>query len=232
MLLILHCKQLSPWVLASSTWPSFLGLSGNGPQFGYWVVAFPAAELWAFPRGTWPTTSPCILGGLSGLWKLSSGFPSEYKQVFAAATADLYLHFELPLNNVVYTWIDNLSDPEFPPCDGKKPSSWRPINEITAYVQRPLNRLTKGLLETTSMDPRYPQDNGKQEFFQATARDFLLENSKLDDIRRKYPILTGAETYYRLWLAETTFLLDVLTGIFSLIYLIEGCSTGNFPWGS
>src|SRR2546421_2992160 len=36
--------------------------------------------------------------------------------------------FPTPLNIVMYAWIDNLSDPQFPPTDGNKPSSWRPVN--------------------------------------------------------------------------------------------------------
>jgi len=59
--------------------------------------------------------------------------------------------FAIPLNSVVFAWIDNLSDPKFPPTDREKPSSRLPANEITQHIQRQLTSLTKGLLEVTPM---------------------------------------------------------------------------------
>lgn len=110
--------------------------------------------------------------------------------------------FMKPLNSVVYAWIDNLSDPHFPPTDGNKPSSWPPVNDITQNIQRQLISLTKGLLEATPMGLKECGGMHEVQFFHRTLRDFVLENSKLEDVALKFPSLTKVETYCRLWLAE------------------------------
>src|SRR2546423_581868 len=116
--------------------------------------------------------------------------------------------FHTPLNIVMYSWIDNLSDPQFPPTDGNKPSSWRPISDITQDAQRQLTSLTKGLLDAAPMaDVLGGEGFGAMrvvQFFHGTVRDYVLENSKLENVRRQFPSLIDVETYHRLWLAEMT----------------------------
>jgi len=112
--------------------------------------------------------------------------------------------FYPPLSSVVYAFIDQLSDLHFPPRDGKKPVSWGSTDETAEDVQLQLKSLTKGLLETVP----FREDNGYVtgrcfvQFFHRTVRDFVLENSKLNDTARNFQNLTKVETYYRLWLAE------------------------------
>ncbi|KAH8804493.1 hypothetical protein F5884DRAFT_754102 [Xylogone sp. PMI_703] len=118
--------------------------------------------------------------------------------------------FETPLNSVVYAWIDSLDDPQFPPTDGIKPSSWPPVNDVIQDVRLQLTSLTKGLLETAPMANALGLESAAfdkmqvVQFFHRTVRDFVLENSKLEDTIRRFPYLIEAEAYHRLWLAEMT----------------------------
>ena len=111
-----------------------------------------------------------------------------------------------PLPSFVYAWIDDLENPDFPSTDGKKPESWPSIDEISERVHRQLTGLTKGLLETVPMQKinNHIGFKGKfgVQFFHRTVRDFVLEDTALKDIARKFPHLTSAENYNRFWLAE------------------------------
>jgi hypothetical protein len=109
------------------------------------------------------------------------------------------------LSSVVYAFVDELSDPNFPPRDGKKPTSWRSTKETAEDVRLQLKSLTKGLLETAPMVNNHVRtENGRRmvQFFHRTVRDFVLEHSKLEDTAGRFPWITKGETYYRLWLAE------------------------------
>jgi hypothetical protein len=115
--------------------------------------------------------------------------------------------FNAPLSSVGYAFIDQLSDPNFPPRDGRKPASWGSAEETAKDVQLQLKSLTKGLLETAPswrFGRHLRKTNWRRsvQFFHRTVRDFVLENSKLDDTASQFPSLTKIETYYRLWLAE------------------------------
>ncbi|PCH07934.1 Hypothetical protein PENO1_009370 [Penicillium occitanis (nom. inval.)] len=111
--------------------------------------------------------------------------------------------FQPPLSIVVYAFVDQLNDLEFPPRDGHKPPSWKSFDETTEHVERQLKGLTKGLLETEPITGRFGQVTNRRsvKFFHRTLRDFVLE-SKLGDTMRQFPSLTEIETYHRLWLAE------------------------------
>jgi hypothetical protein len=115
--------------------------------------------------------------------------------------------FWAPLGSIGYAFIDQLSDPHFPPRDGKNPVSWGSADETAKDVELQLKSLTKGLLETAApkqLDLRFEKISWMRsvQFFHGTVRDFVLENSKLDDTASQFPSLTKIETFYRLWLAE------------------------------
>ena len=141
---------------------------------------------------------------------LDSLEPDDRERAAKMLLLTVHNPFREPLNSVMYAWIDNLSDPQFPPTDGNKPSSWPPVNDITQDVQRQLTSLTKGLLETAPVADRFAMRRepfvAKRvvQFFHRTVRDFVLENSKLENITRQFPSLIEVETYHRLWLAEMT----------------------------
>ncbi|KAH0559261.1 hypothetical protein GP486_004224 [Trichoglossum hirsutum] len=150
---------------------------------------------------------------------LNSLEPDERERAIKMLLLAVHNPFSAPLNSVAFAWIDDLNDPQFPPCDGKKPPSWPPFNEINENVQLQLKSLTKGLLEATPMtnsfepvsrmfemsDPELDEIFGPMRevrFFHRTVRGFVLE--KLESTTRQYPGLINVETYHRLWLAELT----------------------------
>jgi hypothetical protein len=112
--------------------------------------------------------------------------------------------FSSPLSSVVYAFIDQLSNPHFPPLDGKKPTTWGSAKETAEDVQLQLKSLTKGLLETAPIKEPSGIEYGRcfVQFFHQTVRDFVLENSKQNVAVQDFQQLTRIETYYRLWLAE------------------------------
>jgi hypothetical protein len=108
------------------------------------------------------------------------------------------------LGCVAYAFIDHLDDPNFPPCDGKKPASWGSFEEAAEDVELQLKSLTKGLLETVlgrNIDGTVGLRRQIQ-FFHRTVHDFVLEDSKLDNTARRFPSITKVETSCRLFLAE------------------------------
>ncbi|KAI9767609.1 MAG: hypothetical protein M1839_004466 [Geoglossum umbratile] len=153
---------------------------------------------------------------INGLYDqlLDSLEPDDRQRAAKMLLLTVYNPFGKPLNSVVYAWIDNLSDPQFPPTDGNRPSSWPPINDIAQDIQRQLTSLTKGLLDTVPIaDIFRPRRKTAGEifgamqavqFFHRTVRDFVLQNSKLENITSQIPNLIEVETYHRLWLAEMT----------------------------
>ena len=111
-----------------------------------------------------------------------------------------------PLSSVMYAFVDELNDPKFPPCDGKRPPTWRSYEETAQDVRLQLKSLTKGLLETTPMlsefDLRPLEAIEQVQFFHRTLRDFILERFRLEFKTDRLPWVTKNETYYRLFLAE------------------------------
>jgi hypothetical protein len=83
---------------------------------------------------------------------LNSLEPDDRERAAKMLLLTVHNPFPEPLNSVMYAWIDNLDDPQFPPCDGKKPFSWPSVNEITDDVRLQLKSLTKGMLETVPMN--------------------------------------------------------------------------------
>lgn len=108
------------------------------------------------------------------------------------------------LSSVVYRFVDELENPDFPPRDGHKPASWESIEEMSNNVQLQLKSLTKGLLEIRPSRDHFGNliNKSSVKFFHRTLRDFVLENSKLSETRRQFPSLIEVETYHRLWLGE------------------------------
>ncbi|KFY34676.1 hypothetical protein V494_06557 [Pseudogymnoascus sp. VKM F-4513 (FW-928)] len=111
-----------------------------------------------------------------------------------------------PVCSVVYAFVDELSDPNFPPQDGKRPASWLSTEQTAEDVQLQLKSLTKGLLETAPMldlqGDVVPGGRRVVQFFHRTVCDFVLTQSELDDTAGRFPWITKGDTYYRLWLAE------------------------------
>lgn len=111
----------------------------------------------------------------------------------------------LPLSSAVYTFVDELNDPSFPPCNGKRPSTWQSFEDSTRNVRLQLKSLTKGLLETTPESRFYRKPiNGMEvvQFFHRTLRDFVLEKYCLENEPDMMSWFSKGETYYRLFLAE------------------------------
>jgi len=115
--------------------------------------------------------------------------------------------FQKPLNSVMYAWIDDLDDPNFPPIDGIKPSAWPSNEDIVHDVRRQVTSLTKGLLEVAPMERPFLRHCDVFEvvqFYHRTVRDFVLENSRLKDIANRFSIPIDQEAYFRLLLAGLT----------------------------
>jgi hypothetical protein len=144
------------------------------------------------------------------------GSLEPFDQQRAAKLLLMTVHYPfdyLPLNCRAYGWVDRLSDPSFPPCDGRKCPSWRPANAMVEDVQRQLKSLTKGLLETTPFPHlrRSHKEPGRElsriqvvQFFHRTVKDFVMKSPRLDDISRRCPSLLDEASYYRLLLADLT----------------------------
>jgi len=115
-----------------------------------------------------------------------------------------YSPVDIRLGCVAYAFIDHLDDPNFPPCDGKKPASWVSFEEIAEDIELQLKSLTKGLLETVMGRKPSGRAGSRREiqFFHRTVRDFVLEDSKLENTAHRFPSLTKVETSCRLFLAE------------------------------
>ncbi|RYP75781.1 hypothetical protein DL770_007344 [Monosporascus sp. CRB-9-2] len=119
----------------------------------------------------------------------------------------------VPLNCLTYGWVDELDNPNFPPLDGKKPTSWRPASIMADDAQRQLKSLTKGLLETAPARRPFPEEQWDSEtpgplrvvqFFHRTVRDFVMERLSLEDTNGQHQSFFKEESYYRLMLADLT----------------------------
>lgn len=108
------------------------------------------------------------------------------------------------LSSVVYAFVDELSDPNFPPRNGKRPTFWLSTKQTAEDVQLQLKSLTKGLLETAPMvkPSGVMTERRVVQFFHRTVCDFVLAQSELVNTAGRFPWITKGETYYRLWLAE------------------------------
>lgn len=139
---------------------------------------------------------------------LDSLEPDDQERAVKMLILTMYNPSRYPLSSLVYAWIDNLNDPQFPPVDGHKPSSWPPVGDIVEEVQLQLTSLTKGLLQTVPLSKVLGWNDTDLErmpvvqFFHRTLRDFMLENAKLEGATARYSKLIERETYHRLWLAE------------------------------
>jgi hypothetical protein len=146
---------------------------------------------------------------------LGSMEPDDQERVVKMLLLTAHNPFTWELNCVAYWWIDNLSDPEFPPRDGIRPSSWPPAASLTNDARLRIKGLTKGLLHTTTMpnafwirnsyeddvDPRVGELRIVQ-FFHRTVRDFVVQ--KLDSAQKPEVScsLLDDDTYQRLLLAQ------------------------------
>jgi hypothetical protein len=66
---------------------------------------------------------------------------------------DVAIPFEEPLNALIFTWLDELEDPEFPlKRSSSQGYSAEEIDRRRQQAQRQINSLTKGLLEIVPYD--------------------------------------------------------------------------------
>ncbi|KAK4463658.1 hypothetical protein QBC42DRAFT_265318 [Cladorrhinum samala] len=110
--------------------------------------------------------------------------------------------FGRPLNAIMYNWLDDLEDPDFPMCH--RPPSFcnaDPSNVID-YVRRQLHSLTKGLLELgRARDEESRLSAFYIQFFHRSAFDFLNRNC-LPRILERQAGLDLVDIFGRLRLAE------------------------------
>lgn len=109
------------------------------------------------------------------------------------------------LNSMMYTWIDDLADPDFPCLNGTEIPSWPSAEKITEDAQCQIRGLTKGLLETTSITESWLRSHTKVrevQFFHRTVRDFVVDQLESMQQSEEYCDLFKVDTYYRLRLAE------------------------------
>ncbi|KAK4218908.1 hypothetical protein QBC37DRAFT_273824, partial [Rhypophila decipiens] len=133
------------------------------------------------------------------------------KLLFATA---YYPFADVPLNCLTYGWLDDLDNPDFPPVDGRNPTSWRPASTMVEDVQRQLKSLTKGLLDTAAAPMHGPRQKYWDmellgplivvQFSHRTVKDFVIARLGPDEGGSQHPILLEAESYYRLILADLT----------------------------
>ncbi|KAM7186766.1 hypothetical protein V8F33_011609 [Rhypophila sp. PSN 637] len=122
--------------------------------------------------------------------------------------------FGVPLNCLTYGWLDELDNPDFPPVDGRKPTSWRPASTMVKDVQRQLKSLAKGLLDTAAApltelmreywESQAPGPLMVVQFSHRTVKDFVIRRLGPNEGGSQHPSLLEAESYYRLILADLT----------------------------
>ena len=111
--------------------------------------------------------------------------------------------FKQPLPVVMYSWIDNLADPQFPPEIGHAAISRSQAQDFSRSAWRQVKSLTKGLLETGYFDDHL--DMHEVQFFHRRVRDFALENAAVKTIGSGFDVTDGT-IYHRLLLATLAFL--------------------------
>jgi energy-coupling factor transporter ATP-binding protein EcfA2 len=119
--------------------------------------------------------------------------------------------FNGPLNALVYSWLSDLDDPDFPfnrPFEGYSDEE---IAKRIQIVRRQVDALTKGLLELrTKQDrankyPDIPYFRYRVEFFHRSARDYLKDNWGGDEFKVRRTEIDKLDTFCRLRLAEARF---------------------------
>jgi hypothetical protein len=110
------------------------------------------------------------------------------------------------LNALIYSWLEDLEDPNFPfnlPVQGYSDEE---IKRRHQDLRRQLDSLSKGLLEITTTT--YNSDiffKYKVQFFHRTVRDYLQDSSRQIQMKSRLPGFDITETYFRLFLAVFKF---------------------------
>ncbi|KAL3443588.1 hypothetical protein BJX65DRAFT_311748 [Aspergillus insuetus] len=115
-----------------------------------------------------------------------------------------------PFSSLAFYWLDHLEDPDFPASAKILPFRKKTLRAAIDTTDRQVRSIAKGFLES------FPFPNGNHRpqisslgsagllgyrFFHRTARDFVLNHRKLDEIVDT-KALSSAETAHRLRLAE------------------------------
>jgi hypothetical protein len=111
----------------------------------------------------------------------------------------------LSINALLYTWLEDLADPDFPFKSALQGFSDEEIRTRHESLRCQLDSLSKGLLEMIPVSPRYPEDiffGYKVQFFHRTVRDYLQENSRQHQMKARLPDFDPARAYCRLCLAK------------------------------
>jgi hypothetical protein len=117
----------------------------------------------------------------------------------------------------MYSWLEDLVDPDFPFSAAIKAYSNEEIRKRHEDVSCQLHSLTKGLLEMRKSprdeddDERFPMAardiyfHNEVQFFHRSVRDYLNEPTKQAEIKQRLGRFDVAEAYCRLRLAEFKF---------------------------
>ncbi|PQE29503.1 Vegetative incompatibility HET-E-1 protein [Rutstroemia sp. NJR-2017a WRK4] len=124
-----------------------------------------------------------------------------------------------PLKAVVFSWLSQLGDSGFPSTKDFYPYSDKEVDDRIEFVGRQLNDLTKGLLEVRTLEKFDESASSYRkwfvssvEFFHRTARDYLLCETRLNQLLSSFPGFYNTDPYGRLLLAEAGFLVSRYIG--------------------
>jgi hypothetical protein len=109
------------------------------------------------------------------------------------------------LNALTYSWLEDLGDPNFPFSLPVQGYSDEEIKKRHEDLRRQLDSLSKGLLEMTSTSYSDLFFKRTVQFFHRTVRDYIQDNSRLNQIKSRLPGFDITEAYFRLFLAEFKF---------------------------
>jgi hypothetical protein len=117
--------------------------------------------------------------------------------------------WDRPLKAVDFSWLSQLGDLGFPSTKDFYPYSDKEVYDRIEFVGRQLSDLTKGLLEVRTLETLWPDPKwfvSSVEFFHRTARDYLLCETRLNQLLSSFPGFYTTDPYGRLLLAEAGFL--------------------------
>jgi hypothetical protein len=117
----------------------------------------------------------------------------------------------LDCNVLIYSWLEDLDDPNFPFSSPIRGYSDEEIKKRHEDLRRQLHSLSKGLVEISPVNLglyKGPEDiyfKYTVQFFHRTVREYLQDNSRQSQMKSRLPGFDVAMNYSRLRLAEFKF---------------------------
>jgi hypothetical protein len=109
------------------------------------------------------------------------------------------------LNALIYSWLEDLEDPNFPFRSPVRGYSNEEIEKLHEDLRCQLDSLSKGLLEITHNSSEDLYFKYRVQFFHRTVRDYLQDPSRQTQMKSRLPGFDTTEAYCRLRLAEFKF---------------------------